>query len=206
MAWPATLAVTVLLVSSVWARDAHFSKSATLGSNVTLPCHFEPREGNDVIRVQWKRNDSFKILYYSKNDQNNCERVTWRGDLSTGNASIEIIHLQPKDVGNYTCDVFCNSDGTWNKTIVQLVVLERKDYTHGNQDRNVAISVCVVSVLVIAAAGLAIRAKRRSNLASAGGGDVVHPALMRQHPGGHPASVVNIHLFSGGGGGVGGEN
>ncbi|XP_078476729.1 uncharacterized protein LOC144737745 isoform X2 [Lampetra planeri] len=210
MAWPATLAVTVVLVSTIWAHDAHFNESATLGSNVTLPCYFEPRKANNVIRVLWKLNDYIPILYCKNNSHCDDKRATLRGDLSVGNASIAIAHLQPEDVGNYTCEIICDSEGTWNKTTVQLIVPEQQgsqtippDVSESSFGRNVVIGVCVASVLAIVAAGLAIRAKRRRNLARAGGGDV-HPALMSQHPGGQPASVVHIHIFSGDGG-VGGE-
>ncbi|CAN0413234.1 unnamed protein product [Lampetra fluviatilis] len=167
---------TTVPVSTIWARDAHFSESATLGSNVTLPCYFEPCEADDLISVQWKLNDCFKILYCTNDGHCNGERETWRGDLSVGNASIAITQLQMEDVGIYTCEVICNNNGTRHKTTIQLVVPEQQ----------------------------AIRAKRRRNLARAGGGDV-HAALMSQHPGGQPTSVVHIHIFSGGGG-VGGEN
>ncbi|XP_061403775.1 myelin protein P0-like isoform X1 [Lethenteron reissneri] len=217
MAWPATLAVTVVLVSTIWAHDAHFNESVTLGSNVTLPCYFEPRKAaNNVISVLWKLNDCIPILFCKNISQCKDKRATWRGDLSVGNASIVITHLRPEDVGNYTCEIFCDSEGTRNKTTVQLTVQQGSQTIppdvsessfvsrHEKQGRNVVIGVCVASVLAIVAAGLAIRAKRRSNLARAGGGDV-HPALMSQHPGGQPASVVHIHIFSGDGG-VGGEN
>ncbi|CAN0418718.1 unnamed protein product [Lampetra planeri] len=195
--------LTVVLVSTIWAHDAHFNESATLGSNVTLPCYFEPRKANNVIRVLWKLNDYIPILYCKNNSHCDDKRATLRGDLSVGNASIAIAHLQPEDVGNYTCEIICDSEGTWNKTTVQLIVPEQQVSRHDKQGRNVVIGVCVASVLAIVAAGLAIRAKRRRNLARAGGGDV-HPALMSQHPGGQPASVVHIHIFSGDGG-VGGE-
>lgn len=211
MAWLVTLAVTTLLVSTVWAHDADFNEFATLGSNVTLPCYFEPRKANEEIRVQWKLNDTIRILFRKNDGHWNVERATWRGDLSVGNASIVITHLRLADVGKYTCEVIYDSKGTWNKTTVQLTVSEQQgsptippDVSESSFGRNVVIGVCVASVLAIVAAGLAIRAKRRRNLARAGGGDV-QSTLMSQYPGGQPASVVHIHIFSGDGG-VGGEN
>ncbi|MEJ1275097.1 V-set and immunoglobulin domain containing 1 [Cricetulus griseus] len=107
--------------------------NVTVGSNVTLLCHYTTTVTSlDKLTIQWSffhNKDMEPVsIYYSEGGQASAigqfkDRII--GWNNPGNASITILHMQPVDSGIYICDVNNPPDFAGkNQGILDVTVLD----------------------------------------------------------------------------------
>ncbi|XP_006116688.1 CXADR-like membrane protein isoform X1 [Pelodiscus sinensis] len=129
-------ALSTLFLASclVWMSGAQTAFKRVAEENVTLPCHhrlglLEPRS----LDIEWllhdsKANQKVVITYsggnvYNEVNEGQKGRVSFTSNFLAGDASLQIVSLQPSDAGQYTCKVKNAGQYEWHH--ITLTVLEK---------------------------------------------------------------------------------
>uniref|UniRef100_A0A7M4E3C2 CXADR like membrane protein n=1 Tax=Crocodylus porosus TaxID=8502 RepID=A0A7M4E3C2_CROPO len=118
----------------IWVSEAQTEFKRVAEENVTLPCHhrlglLEPKSLDIEWLLQVSEVDQKVVITYSGGKVYNDFKVEQKGRVSfnsnflAGDASLQIIFLQPSDAGQYTCKV--KNAGQYEWTHITLKVLEK---------------------------------------------------------------------------------
>ncbi|XP_062820104.1 V-set and immunoglobulin domain-containing protein 1 isoform X3 [Anolis carolinensis] len=107
------------------------SMNTTVGGNITIPCIYPTQVSVSNSFIQWTFHKSGmtnpEIIYYSRDGQPYTS-AEFQGRIqvvnSTGNASLTILQMRPKETGLYTCEVlsFGNPPATFEKSVFVYVL------------------------------------------------------------------------------------
>ncbi|KYO39015.1 hypothetical protein Y1Q_0022594 [Alligator mississippiensis] len=128
------LSILFLAFCYIWVSEAQTEFKRVAEENVTLPCHhrlglLEPKSLDIEWLLQVSEVDQKVVITYSGDKVYNDFNVEQKGRFSfnsnflAGDASLQIIFLQPSDAGQYTCKV--KNAGQYEWTHITLKVLEK---------------------------------------------------------------------------------